>query len=63
MTLTILKVVGQVFCRLSSYWDFSDVFLMTYTRVIIHLGQEDSRGKLPLSYIMPRIQIIIIDIN
>lgn len=46
MALTVLKSTSQVFCRMSSNLDFSDVFLMIRLR-LVDFGDEDHTGKIP----------------
>lgn len=43
MTLTVLRLNGQAFCRLSLHWDWFDIFLMVW--LSLALGVENYRGE------------------
>lgn len=49
MGLTVLGSIDQVLCRMSHYWDFSDVFLMMTLGLCV-LGEEDQRCSAILSH-------------
>lgn len=46
MTLTILNSTGQIFYRLSLYWDLSGILLT----VRLGFEEEDHRGAIAISY-------------
>ena len=49
MTLSVLRNIGQTFCRMSLNWNLSDDFLKIMLGLWASGTQEDHRGKTPFS--------------
>lgn len=63
MTLTVLRSVGQIFIRISLYWNLSDVFLKIRLGLWGFFERKTTEVKCHFHLIVSRVISVVVDLD